>query len=104
MLESANYFEGSVRVFGKTYSISKLSDSVGDNEFGQANYLTQTIAYNPRLGHDEVRDTLLHEILHCVDHAIQTNLSESQVHALASGVYALIKDNPQFFEWVVSDV
>lgn len=101
--ESANSFS-KVRILGKTYTIGQLPESVGDNEFGQANYLRQSIHYNERLAIDEMKDTIIHEMVHCIDHAVCTNLTEAQVHALSSGFYALLRDNPEFFTWVINDV
>ena len=92
-----------VRILGKTYKIETLPDSVADGEFGSCNYALQSIAYNTRLNIDEMKDTILHEMVHCLDHGMQTELTERQVHALSTGFYSLLKDNPDFFIWILGE-
>jgi hypothetical protein len=92
-----------VRVLGKTYKIQPLPDHAPDGEFGACNYAFQLIEYNSKLGTDELKDTILHEMVHCLDHGMQLKMSEEQVHAISTGFYSLIKDNKEFFEWVISD-
>lgn len=45
-------------------------------------------------------DTLLHELLHAIDDAMQLGLKERQVHCVATGIIALFKDNPAFLEYL----
>lgn len=92
-----------LRILGKTYKISVMPDHTPDEEFGACSYAYQLIEYNGKLALDERKDTIIHEMVHCLDHALQTKMSEEQVHAISSGFYAIIKDNPDFFRWVVAD-
>jgi len=92
-----------VRVLGKTYKIQSLPEHVMDGEFGACNYAYQLIKYNQKLAPDELKDTLLHEMVHVLDYGMQLGLKEKQVHTIATGVYSLMKDNKEFFEWVMSD-
>lgn len=91
----------SVKILGKTYQVRPLADNTRNEAFGTASYGDQLIQFNSMLQLEEKQDTILHEMIHCLDHIMQTNLEERQVHALASGIYAMIRDNPHFFLWLL---
>ena len=93
----------SVRILGKYYRVEAMPEHTMDGEFGSCNYAYQLIEYNAKLAIDECKDTILHEMVHALDHGMQLGLKEEQVHAIATGFYSLIKDNKEFFEWVISD-
>lgn len=42
------------------------------------------------------QDTLLHEVLHAVDEAMGLKMKEAQVKGCATGLLAVLKDNPRF--------
>lgn len=92
-----------LRILGKTYFIQPLPEHIHDGEFGACNYAFQLIEFNPKLADDELKDTIIHEMIHCLDHGMQTEMSERQVHAISTGLYSLLKDNKEFFEWVMED-
>ena len=102
-VSTGNNYPLSVRILGKYYKIEPLPEHAIDGEFGACNYAFQLIEFNQKLALDEQKDTILHEMIHVLDHGMQLGLKEEQVHAIATGVYALIKDNKEFFEWVISD-
>ncbi len=93
----------SVRILGKHYKVEPMPEHTMDGEFGACNYAFQLIEYNSKLAVDECKDTILHEMVHALDHGMQLKLTEEQVHAVATGFYSIIKDNKEFFEWVMSD-
>ena len=45
-------------------------------------------------------DTLLHEVVHSIDDAMQLKMNERQVHCVATGLIAALKDNPEFLEYL----
>ncbi|MCP5015390.1 MAG: SprT family zinc-dependent metalloprotease [Ketobacter sp.] len=49
----------------------------------------------------QMRDTLLHEVIHSLDETLSLDLTEQQVHALAGGLYGLFKDNPPLTRWLL---
>ena len=57
----------------------------------------QTIHYADDLQLDEKSDTVLHEVIHAVDHQMDTDLTETQVRRIATGLCAVFKDNPKFY-------
>lgn len=51
----------------------------------------------------ESKDTLLYELIHCIDYAISVELTEQQTHRLAAALLALMRDNPDLVAWLVSE-
>ncbi len=49
----------------------------------------------------QMRDTLLHEVIHGLEETLSLDLTEQQVHALAGGLYGLFKDNPKLTRWLL---
>lgn len=86
----------SVRIIGKTYSIvwtdGKPLDEDDVGEFDPAN---QRIAIKNGQPKEQEQDTLLHEILHGIDQEMNLKMKEAQVHGMATGLLAVIKDNPR---------
>ena len=94
-----------VRIVGKDYTLIpagegqlypvKLGAHVSDR---------QEIVYSLEQHADQLRDTILHECLHGIDYAMQTRLKERQIHALATGLYAFLSENPHLVRWIIGDV
>ena len=61
---------------------------------GEISHQKQRIRISTDLAPDETRETLLHEVLHGVDHAIGTKLSERKVAVLSRALYATLRENP----------
>ena len=87
----------SIRVIGKDYKVTQehLQGSIGE-----CDDFKQEINVDPKANEQLQRDTLLHEVIHAIDYAVKTKLSEEQVSALATGLYAVFSDNPNFMEWL----
>lgn len=45
-------------------------------------------------------DTVLHEVVHAIDNAMQLNMTERQVYCMTTGLIATLKDNQQFLEYL----
>ena len=90
-------FENGIRILGKPYSVSFMHIQ---GAIGECDDFAQTIKIDPKVPHELQKDTLLHEVIHAIDYAVKTKLSEDQVSALASGLYAVFNDNPNFLEWL----
>lgn len=71
--------------------------------WGQIDFWTRTIRiYNNGRPLEDVRQTLLHEILHGLDHHLQLDLDEEKdeervIDLLATGLNLLIGSNPELF-------
>jgi hypothetical protein len=91
-----------VRVLGRNYSIVVKEELTG--LAGQCDY--DNLRIDIRSGQHSLleADTLLHELVHAIDDAMQLKMSERQVHCTANGVIALLKDNPEFLEYLYKAV
>lgn len=58
------------------------------------------IVYDPGFGAVEVKDTLLHEVVHAVDILHNLGMTEEQVRGLATGLLAVLHDNPKFTQFI----
>ena len=73
----------------------------GDNEFAGMCYSGMNlIELDAGLAGDEMRSVAVHEVVHDIESQIGMELTEQQVCALGSVLFAFIRDNPKFIEWV----
>ena len=89
----------SIVILGRVYNIDQ-KDFIDGDLLGQcdSDALKITIKKNQPVILEA--DTLLHEILHAIDDAMQTKMKERQVHCTATGLLALFKDNPDFVKYM----
>ena len=69
---------------------------------GESNHHSCIISYRPQ-NSAQLADTLLHESIHALDYAVQLNLTEQQVHALAALFINLLKTNKKLTEILLND-
>jgi hypothetical protein len=90
-----------IRILGKTYSVKFTNDApVHEDAQGHCDYLKLRLTVREGLAPAEERSTLLHEALHAVSQAMGMNLSEAQVGRLEGGLFAMIRDNPEFIDYL----
>ena len=89
-----------LKIIGKTYDISFVAQEELPKDYGECNDEQQTIKIRKDLNAEHQADVLLHEVLHAVSFAMNAKLSERQVHTVASGLLAVIYDNPEFMGWI----
>lgn len=96
-------------IIGKQYTVAfvdeghiGLKDSPDDNEpgAGRCDSDKQEIYVENRQPLEGEQDTLLHEVLHAVDHTFCIALTELQVRQIATGLLAVFKDNPDFLRYL----
>lgn len=87
-----------LRVIGKRWTVRWDYDNA--DEYGICDHNSQTLHIQSNLAPDTERDTLLHEVLHAVDEAMGTHLEEAQVRSLATGLLAVLADNPSFVRYL----
>lgn len=88
-----------VKVLYKDYAVreeSNLHDNKGEL-YGIARYLEEEIVLNAEASFAQKKATLVHEIVHAMDEMYCIELSESQVEKLGTGIYMLVRDNPEMF-------
>jgi hypothetical protein len=90
-----------VRIGGVDYSVEYVERLIsGENTAlcGQINYDMAVIKIEPNVQDEQGKcRTLLHEIMHGIEHHFKLSLSEDEIDNLANGMYMVIKDNPQMF-------
>lgn len=90
-----------VRVIGKTYDIHYVSGKpLEEDDLGELDPALQRITIKKGQPLETEQDTVLHEALHAVDSELNLNLSEKQVRGLATGILAVLKDNPKFYQYL----
>ena len=66
------------------------------------------IAYYSKQKRSEIVNTILHEMLHGVVYMFDINFrslrdEERVVRKMANGLHTVLKDNPQFLEWIMQN-
>ena len=90
-----------VSVFGKVYRLAHIEDTQGlEHPSGRVCHTPQTIHIYGYQGFEQERDTVLHEVLHAIDYAMQLSLEEHQVHALAASLLSVLRDNAAFVAYL----
>lgn len=90
-----------VRILAKDFQVHVLEDGIlGGSDLGGVNNVRCQIQLSAAQDSQQMRDTLIHEIIHAVDYAVAAGLEERQVHAIASGMYAVIRDNERLIEYL----
>lgn len=86
----------SVRVLGKTYLVVPVEEGPLNPavNLGQCLNADQVLYISTAQGDEQMLDTLLHELLHALEYAFALDLEERTVHSLATGLFALFRDNP----------
>lgn len=82
---------GSLRILGKTYAVQTKE---GDGDYGECFSDECRMEVRESQHQQQQADSLLHEAFHAVDHEMHCSLSEAQVRRMATGVLALLRDNP----------
>jgi len=95
----------SVRILGKTHSINYKSAEQMDDAYGLCHNGLQRIDIMEDLPQGEEADVVLHEILHAILFQMAVllppEIEEQFVRPAASGLYAVLQDNPQFAKWLI---
>jgi hypothetical protein len=86
------------------HGLSQLHSITGDA--GGVDHIKQEIIYHPEQADEQERDTILHELLHCL--IFQTHLrkkfeeaeEEELVWTLSPRLLALLRDNPRLVQYL----
>lgn len=91
-----------IRVIGKPYSVELVPKTKLETaDLGECKYPEQQITIQSGQAKEQEQDTLLHEVIHAVDEAMDTDLSETQVRRMATGLLAVFHDNPDFVKYLM---
>lgn len=83
----------SLDILGKRYAVVMIERESGD--YGECISDQCRIEVATYQCEDQRRDTLLHEILHAVDHEMHCAMSEPQTRRMATGLLAVLRQNPE---------
>jgi hypothetical protein len=89
-----------IKVLGKPFEIKWLSAELSPELLGECDSDGQVIMVREGQPLEQEQDTLWHELIHAVDEAMDSRLKESQVKRLATGLLAVIKDNPSLIQYL----
>ncbi len=96
----------SVKVGATTFQVrgmSREAELLGA-DWGGADFGTNTITVSAAVSDPRRKETLLHEILHCIYYEWNIQLEDDEertVSAFAFGLSAVMKDNPLAFKWLM---
>ena len=91
-----------LRILGKPYKVEWPAsiDHDGEQVNGLADPDAQTIQVCNGLPLETSQDKLLHEVMHCVEASMDLELEDTVIERLATGLLAVIKDNPGFVAYL----
>jgi hypothetical protein len=90
-----------IRILGKKFSVRFLIGApLDDGLNGESDSDNQQILIRDSQPLESEQDTVLHEILHSVDEAMGLKMKESQVKGAATGLLAVMKDNPSLVAYL----
>jgi hypothetical protein len=90
----------SVDIFGKPYAVEVVDRAEGD--YGECFVDACRIEVAGYQCDHQKRDTLLHEVLHGVDHEMHCNMSEAQIRRMATGLLQVLRHNPEFVAFLTA--
>lgn len=93
-----------VRVIGHDFTVKKVSDEDGMIDAGQMKISNMTILVKEGQPEIQEADTLLHEVIHCIDYLMNLDLTEHQVTALSTGLIGVFQDNHKFGKFVTRPI
>jgi hypothetical protein len=79
-----------VNVLGFTYDVTR--GYVEGRCEGTTDHLKQKIRIDSNLNLDNTVETLLHEIIHCIEYAMNLGLDDLDVTRISRGLYSVIED------------
>lgn len=93
-----------LRVLGRVYRVytGRCDDDLRPS-WGRVSHADLTIDIRGDLAPANQAEALFHELWHCLDHILRgaESLDEPDVHVLANGLYAALKQNRGLAEWIL---
>ena len=85
-----------LKILGKPFQIRWLTEGMDVDLNGECDSDKQAISIRDGQPLEQEQDTLLHEVIHAIDEAMGLKMKEAQVKGCATGLLAVLKDNPRF--------
>lgn len=90
-----------LKILGKPFSvIYTVAAPLEEDLNGECDSDKQSILVRDGQPLESEQDTVLHECLHAIDEAVDAKLKETQIKKLATGLLAVLKDNPRFVSYL----
>lgn len=90
-----------VRVLGRVYKIKRLKRM---KDAGNCDYVKAELRVSANQDDLEQKDALLHEVMHAIRYQqgreYGGEVEEDYVRSLATGLIAVLQDNPDFAAWL----
>jgi hypothetical protein len=85
-----------LRILGHPIEVTTVKQLLkGSENLGECESNDGTIRIRADLEESIYTATLLHEILHMIDHYLELELSEEQVVGLGEGLFSTLRENPE---------
>ena len=94
-----------LRVLGKTYWVTVIDQPEiaidGPRVYGVTDNKQQNINLAKEQGFDQLRETLIHELIHVWEGSFKITIKHEDVYSLSVFLYAVLKDNPRLVNWLM---
>lgn len=91
-----------ILIIGKTFAVEYVDKVDDDDSSGEQRRDLQLIKVKGGQHPETLRETLLHEVIHAVEEQIALKLKERQVHALAMGLFQVMRENPALVRFLTA--
>jgi hypothetical protein len=90
-----------IKVLGKPFTVSYVAGApLSDELNGECDTDKQSILVRDGQPLESEQDTVLHEVFHAIDEAVDSKLKETQIKKVATAFLAVLKDNPKFVSYL----
>lgn len=90
-----------IKILGKRFALRYVAaEPLDAGLMGECDSDGQSILIREAQPLESEQDTVLHEIIHAVEEAMGLRMKESQVKGAATGLLAVLKDNPQLVSYL----
>ena len=90
-----------VKILGKPFQVLYANGvPLADDLNGECDTDKQRILIRDGQPLESEQDTCLHEVMHAIDEAVDAKLKETQVKKMATGLLAVLKENPALAAYI----
>ena len=82
-----------LRILGYDYTVDTSKVQRDMDACGRADFCLQVISVANDLSDDQMRSTMLHEIIEVLDYSLDLQLDHGKICQLEAGLYAVLKTN-----------
>jgi hypothetical protein len=91
----------SIRVGGKNVSVVLVpSNQMNNRTMGLQQSWFSRISLDDEMSDEQMKSIALHELTHEIDSITGTEMTERDVTAFSTVLFAAIRDNPEFIAWL----